>query len=150
LIKWIELKTSVLDTLYPILLIWISFVETYDFLNPLFWYTLIGRILGNLVDTDYNNLKIKKKRRSCINLDIHHSKVFSSGKIFSIIFCKNVFFSIRLMLNIPVLNSSHNFLHGVFYLNKLGLKGLFMLYQVILHLWSGCRFIILLLEMLFY
>ena len=103
-------------------------METYDFLNPLFWYTLLGRILGNLEDTDYNNLKIKKKRRPSINLDIHHSKVFSSSKIFSIIICKNVFLSIRLMLNIPVLNSSHNFLHGVFYLNKPGLKGLLMLF----------------------
>ena len=61
-----ELKTSELYTLNPDLLILISFVETDDFLNPLFWYTLIGRILGTLVDTDYNNLKIKKKRRSSI------------------------------------------------------------------------------------
>ena len=76
-----ELKTLELDTLNPDLLILISFVETDDFLNPLFWYTLIGRILGTLVDTDYNNLKIKKKRRSSINLNIHHSKVPSSGEL---------------------------------------------------------------------
>ena len=74
-----ELKTLELDTLNPDHLIRISIVETYDFLNPLFWYTLIGRIVGTLVDKDYNNLKINKKRRSSINLDIHNSKVFSSG-----------------------------------------------------------------------
>ena len=53
-------------------------MDTYDFLNPLCWYTLVGRIVGTLVDEDYDNLKINKKRRSCIDLDIHNSKVFSS------------------------------------------------------------------------
>ena len=30
------------------------------------------------MNKDYNNLKINKKRRSSINLNIHDSKVFSS------------------------------------------------------------------------
>ena len=50
LYKCPELKTLELDTINSDRLICISTVETYDFLNPLFWFTLIGRILGPLVD----------------------------------------------------------------------------------------------------
>ena len=78
ILKFPALKTLELDTLYPDRLIWISTVETYHFLNPLFWYTPIDRILGTLVDTDYNNLKTNKKRRLSIDLNTHNSKVFSS------------------------------------------------------------------------
>ena len=39
-----DLETLELNTLNPDRLIWISTVETYDFLNSLIWYTLIGRI----------------------------------------------------------------------------------------------------------
>ena len=40
----VELETLEFDTLNPDRLIWISTVETYDFLNHLIWYTQIGRI----------------------------------------------------------------------------------------------------------
>ena len=80
-IKLTELKTLELDTLNPDRLISISTMETYDFLNPLFWYTLIGRILCSLVEKDSNNLEINRKRRSSIDPNIHNSKVFSSGYI---------------------------------------------------------------------
>ena len=72
------------DTLNPDRFIWISTVETYDFLNPLFWDTLTGRLLGTLVDKEYNNLKINKKWRPSIDLNIHNSRVTTSTYLSSL------------------------------------------------------------------
>jgi len=48
------------------------------FFNPLFLYTLIGyRILGTLVDKDYNNLKISKKRTA---LTLHAKMMFPDSQ----------------------------------------------------------------------
>ena len=108
-----ELTTLELDTVNPDCLIWISNVDTFNFLlNPHF-FSLFGYLsfvwpmrvhslnfkflgfsdwvfrflqtplqIGGVLQTqDYIYLKINKKRRSCIDFDIHNSKVFSSNHL---------------------------------------------------------------------